>query len=67
MKQSERFFYTTTICGGDEAIMGDKGRKDKGKREEQKKSKNSLKAKRKLKKDSENSIWQKEDKRQSKR
>jgi hypothetical protein len=34
---------------GDE--MGDKGKKDKGKREDQKKDKNSLKEKRKQKKD----------------
>ena len=37
--------------------MGDKGKKDKGKREEQKKSKLTPKEKRKLKKDNKKSIW----------
>jgi hypothetical protein len=47
--------------------MGDKGKRDIGKREEQKKSKISLKARRKQKRDNENSIWQGEDKRQTRR
>ena len=47
--------------------MGDKGKKDKGKREEQKKDKNLLKARRKQKRDNENSMWQGEDKRQTRR
>jgi hypothetical protein len=37
--------------------MGDKGKKDKGKREEHKKAKNTLKEKRNQKKDKTKSIW----------
>lgn len=37
--------------------MGDKGKKDKGKREEQKKSMHTIKEKRKQKKDKNGSIW----------
>jgi hypothetical protein len=43
--------------------MGDKGKRDIGKREEQKKSKISLKAKRKQKRVNAHSMWQGEDKR----
>jgi hypothetical protein len=38
--------------------MGDKGKKDKGKIEDQKKGKNTLKEKRKQKKDKTKSIWE---------
>jgi hypothetical protein len=38
--------------------MGDKGKKDKGKLEEQKKGKQTLKEKRKRKKDSTKAIWE---------
>jgi hypothetical protein len=38
--------------------MGDKGKKDKGKREEHKTGMNTLKEKRKQKKDKTKSIWQ---------
>ena len=37
--------------------MGDKGKKDKGKREDQKKGKHTLKERRKQKKDKTKSIW----------
>jgi len=37
--------------------MGDKGKRDKGKREEQKKGRLTLKEKRKQKKDKMKSIW----------
>ena len=40
---------------GDE--MGDKGKRDKGKREDQKKGKHTPKEKRKQKKDKNKSIW----------
>jgi hypothetical protein len=40
--------------------MGDKGKKDKGRREEQKKGKHTLKDKRKQKKDKTKSIWENE-------
>ena len=43
-----------------EKKMGDKGKKDKGKREEQKKGKQSIKAKRKQKKDNDKTIWEKD-------
>jgi len=38
--------------------MGDKGKKDKGKREEQKKDKDTIKEKRKQKKDKMKSTWE---------
>ena len=38
--------------------MGDKGKKDKGKREDHKAGLRSLKEKRKQKKDKTNSVWQ---------
>jgi hypothetical protein len=41
------------------AGMGDKGKKDKGRREEQKTSVHTAKEKRKQKKEKKNSIWQK--------
>ena len=40
--------------------MGDKGKKDEGRREEQKKGKHTLKDKRKQKKDKTKSIWENE-------
>jgi hypothetical protein len=40
--------------------MGDKGKKDKGRREDQKKSKQTLKEKRKQKKDKTKSVWESE-------
>jgi len=40
--------------------MGDKGKRDKGKREGQKKGKQTLKEKRKQKKDKTKSVWESE-------
>jgi len=40
--------------------MGDKGKKDKGRREDQKKAKQTIKDKRKQKKDKTKSIWDNE-------
>ncbi len=44
------YLQNEEISKGKGIEMGDKGKKDKGKREEQKKSKNTLKEKRKQKK-----------------
>lgn len=40
-----------------EVIMGDKGKKDKSKREDQKKSMHTIKEKRKQKKDKAQPVW----------
>jgi len=40
--------------------MGDKGKKDKGRREEQKKGKQTLKDKRKQKNDKTKAVWENE-------
>jgi len=40
--------------------MGDKGKRDKGRREEQKKGKQTLKDKRKGKKDKTKAVWENE-------
>jgi hypothetical protein len=54
--------YACIICflKGKGDPMGDKGKKDKGRREEQKKGKQTPKEKRKEKKDKNKSIWEKE-------
>jgi hypothetical protein len=44
-------YWIKSFLKGKEDYMGDKGKRDKGKREEQKKGKHTLKEKRKQKKD----------------